>query len=329
MNLHEVEHHIAAAELVEAVDLLAALDAERPSAETKVRLRDLRYQAGESLRTTEGRADWPPQYEDPFGADCGPIPEITRDQLDVATIGGAVANRGLLLVRNLFDDQQAADALHALQQAHEARERDTGGDEWYHRFDVESPDDLPFRERVERNGGTWLADCPATTEHVLSALHDVGVVDAFAAHFGERPVFSLQKSTLRCVAPEQRITAWHQDGSFLDDTVRTMNVWVALSHCGGDLPASGLEIVPKRMTEFMPLKPELAKAAVPFEVVEELAKETPIVRPEFAPGDALIFDERLLHRTYLGPGLTEPRYALECWFFAPSHTTGRYTPFLA
>jgi hypothetical protein len=38
----------------------------------------------------------------------------------------------------------------------------------------------------------------------------------------------------------------------------------------------------------------------------------------FRPGDALLFDERNLHATACGPEMTENRYAIEAWFFAPS-----------
>ena len=34
---------------------------------------------------------------------------------------------------------------------------------------------------------------------------------------------------------------------------------------------------------------------------------------------AMLFDEVMLHRTGIGPGLDTPRYAIETWFFAPSH----------
>ena len=44
-------------------------------------------------------------------------------------------------------------------------------------------------------------------------------------------------------------------------------------------------------------------------------------------GDALIFDERLLHRTHLPQEMSDVRYALECWFFAPSHATSTYAYF--
>ncbi len=313
-----------------ALDVVQARDNANPDPALKVLLRELRHVAGVASRSQTGRADWPPAYVDPFPDLALGAPEIAAPELSVEVIGGSVGHHGCLLVRGLFDPHQTAATLGSLKRAQRAMGGSAeSGDACYNPFDVTHPGDVQYRKRVESNGGTWLADAPETTEHVMRTLRSIGIVDALTTHFGERPVFSLQKSTLRCMAPDERVTAWHQDGSFLDETVRTMNVWVALTTCGADHPASGLEIIPRRMTEYLPLEPELAKAAVSFDAVDELMTETPSIRPEFLPGDALIFDERLLHRTYLGPNLTEDRYALECWFFAPSHATERYTPFLA
>jgi len=36
-------------------------------------------------------------------------------------------------------------------------------------------------------------------------------------------------------------------------------------------------------------------------------------------GDAILFDDMNLHRTAVTPEMTEERYAIESWFFAPSH----------
>jgi hypothetical protein len=33
----------------------------------------------------------------------------------------------------------------------------------------------------------------------------------------------------------------------------------------------------------------------------------------------LFFDERFLHRTAVSETMTQERYAIESWFFAPSH----------
>jgi hypothetical protein len=43
-----------------------------------------------------------------------------------------------------------------------------------------------------------------------------------------------------------------------------------------------------------------------------------IVRPEFAPGDALFFDGMCVHQTGATPTMARIRYAIESWFFAPS-----------
>lgn len=50
----------------------------------------------------------------------------------------------------------------------------------------------------------------------------------------------------------------------------------------------------------------------------EAAKGTPVCRPIFEPGDALLFDELFLYRTACEPAMTSERYAIETWLFAPS-----------
>ncbi len=41
-------------------------------------------------------------------------------------------------------------------------------------------------------------------------------------------------------------------------------------------------------------------------VAEEAAGETPILRPIFEPGDALLFDELFLHKTASDPAMRQP-----------------------
>jgi ectoine hydroxylase-related dioxygenase (phytanoyl-CoA dioxygenase family) len=185
-----------------------------------------------------------------------------------------------------------------------------------------------LRNMVMTHGGVWLADSPRATAVALDALEEVGAVEMMTEHFGARPFFSLQKSTLRRSQPEWRLVAWHQDGAFYDSDVRTMNIWIALTPCGGDRPTAGLEIVPKRMQEILPVDGVMSTHSIDYDLVDRIAEETPTVVPSFEPGDALIFDERLLHRTHLPQEMTDVRYALECWFFAPSHATSDYVPLL-
>jgi hypothetical protein len=58
--------------------------------------------------------------------------------------------------------------------------------------------------------------------------------------------------------------------------------------------------------------------SVADDVVEGLAEPAPLIRPEFEPGDAMLFDHLCLHRTAIGPEMTRERYAIETWFFGPS-----------
>jgi hypothetical protein len=60
-------------------------------------------------------------------------------------------------------------------------------------------------------------------------------------------------------------------------------------------------------------------ASIPWVIdpmtVEQMAAGTPTLSPHFGPGDAILFDEMLLHRTGTFPGMTEPRYGADAWFF--------------
>ena len=107
--------------------------------------------------------------------------------------------------------------------------------------------------------------------------------------------------------------------------VRSVNLWVSLSHCGGGTDAIGLDVVPRRVDELLATGTEDAEAptvAIGQRVIERNVMSE-VITPEFHPGDALCFDERFLHRTSAAAG-TAPRHAIEAWFFAPSHFPDRY-----
>jgi hypothetical protein len=315
--------------LVEAIDVLAAETRAHRDPRIDVRLLDLRREAAMAFRAGPGRSPWPPAYDDPFPHVIGRLPEIDAAELTTDLLGGAVSHHGCLLMRGVLDVRQVAGRSRrstALRQCG-TRRRPRADGSWYRPFPA-PPAARRARRMVAVQGGTWLADSPASTALVLDALATAGVVDAIAHHFGERPFFSLQKSTLRRSRPINRVTAWHQDGSFLGSDVRTMNVWLTLSKCGADHPAPGMEVVPRRVEAILPADDNLAPSSISADLVHEVAGDTPVIRPEFDPGDGMIFDERFLHRTYLNADMTDDRYAVECWFFAPSHDTNHYVSFL-
>lgn len=327
----DADRLVAAGRLVEAVDLLAAAYRAHADPALAIRLVDLRQQAARSFDPGPGRSPWPPTYSDPFPQVSGRLPETGVAELTTDVLGGAVAHHGALIVRGMFDDAQVSRSIEAIQTAQTWRDdgsAQAAASGWYRAFPTPNRSDQALRQRAAIAGGTWLADSPVTTAQILDDLAAAGVIDVVSSHLDERPCFSLQKSTLRRIPAKDRVTGWHQDGSFLDAGVRTMNVWVALSRCGGDYPSPGLEVVPRRIAGILPVGDALTAYAISFDVVDEIASETPVIRPEFGPGDALMFDERFLHRTYLNGFMTEARYALECWLFAPSHHSTSYIPFL-
>jgi hypothetical protein len=330
--LVEIDRLVRDGRVIKAVDTLAMAYRSDADPDKAVRLVELRHSAAHSLEPGPGRAPWPPSYDDPFPGQSGRVPEVSAPDLTTSVLGGAVAHHGALIVRGLFDEAQVTRSVGVIRGAQAQRDEtacDGAVAAWYRPFPTDDTQTPALRRMVAEQGGTWLADSPAGTAHFLDLLASVGAIDVIADHLGERPFFSLQKSTMRRSPPRDKLVAWHQDGSFLDDGVRTMNVWVALSRCGGDYPAPGLEVLPRRMAGILPVDGKLSPHSISFDLIDELASETPIVRPEFAPGDALMFDERFVHRTYLNRFMTHDRCALECWFFAPSHRPTGYEPFQA
>ena len=83
----------------------------------------------------------------------------------------------------------------------------------------------------------------------------------------------------------------------------------------------GLDIVAGRLHDLAPRGTEGAwfDWSVGDSVARSLAGGAEIMRPIFEPGDAILFDDMNLHRTAVTPEMTHERYAIESWFFAPSH----------
>lgn len=330
-RLAEVDRLEEGGDAVGALDALVALNRDHPSTELQHRLIALRHRAAEGF-ASQPRSPWPPVFDDPFPDVVGVIPEIPAAELTAEIMGATVAQHGSILVRGLFAPDQVERTRRSVEEAiaallAPADRRDRGA---YEPILGLTGMTKALRDRIEGGHGAWLGDSPAATAQVIDDLRRAGVIDAVAGHFGERPVISLQKSTLRRVQPEYRFTGWHQDGSFLGPETRAMNVWVALSPCGGDRPAPGLELIPGRISELFPADGGTGTASINGYAVHAAAQAQGLTatQPVFDPGDALLFDELMAHRTFLTETMTEPRLALECWFFAPSKPNEKYLSLL-
>jgi hypothetical protein len=257
-------------------------------------------------------------------------PELHASDVTPRRVRSAVFNHGSLLVRGLLPERWVAPLVHDIDGAFAgyddaaARASNASGD--YVEF-VPPPGEAvigePWDHLIPRSwgrarGGISAVDAPHALFDVLEALDEAGVRHLVAGALGEEPALSVKKTTLRRAGPDADTDYWHQDGAFMGTDIRSLNVWIALSHCGREAP--GLEIVAGRLDGLAETGTEGARFdwSVSDDAARRAAGSAPIVTPEFSPGDALLFDHLLLHRTAVSPSMTGTRHAIEAWFFAPS-----------
>ena len=109
----------------------------------------------------------------------------------------------------------------------------------------------------------WAADASGTAKaarsgpptrlalmfDILDTFERVGVQKLITDYLGQRPALSMNKSVLRRVSPKTSGADWHQDGAFLGEGIRSLNVWLTLSHCGDVAP--GMDVVPLRLEQIV------------------------------------------------------------------------------
>ena len=315
---------VADGHCLEAIELLTAANRKERDAKTEQRLVRLRHDAFSELDADAGLASWPPDAPDLFPGVTG-VPEITPDALSADTLRSGIVRHGALIVRGLIPPERVAQLTDDIDRAFVAYDGFFAGapaaetEPWFVPFEPKpGPDIGVSRPWVRKGGGILAVESPRSMFDVLDTFEAVGLAGPLAEYLGERPVLAAKKWTLRRV-PLDISADWHQDGAFLGDGVRAVNVWITLSHCGDDAP--GLDIVVGRLDEIAPTGTEGAwfDWSVGDPVVRKFAGDAPILRPIFEPGDAMLFDDMFLHRTAIEPEMTRERYAIESWFFAPSH----------
>jgi hypothetical protein len=314
----------AAGRCLDAVDVLHRARASSDDLTLDRRLVALRHQAFRELAS--GSAPMGPDLSDDLRANAGTLAEVEAADLSASAARWGILGCGGLLVRGLLVDHverlvAGIDAAFAARASAAA-----GGDPgaWYHPLAI-------GRSEAQSLGRHWVAgsnsllacDSPRALNDLLDLYELVGLRRVVGDYLCERPVLSANKCTLRHVQIESG-TDWHQDGAFLGHGIRALNVWVALTECGVDAP--GLDVVPLRFDHVLPTGTGGAMFdwSVGPAVVKDLADRAPVARPTFRAGDAMLFDELLLHRTAVDDSMTKSRYAIESWFFAPAaYPTGQ------
>jgi len=302
---------------VDAIALLTQLNADEPGSANALQLLKCRNLYASALQAGSTSKPWPEHKVRPALT----VPDIANEQLNRETLADGVLNHGYLLVRGLFGNADCSALRQHIDQAFDgfdAWEQDPGfANEAFTPCEF-YPNANKARDFGRQNQGIFAVDSPGSINHFLHLLEDRDIASIVADYLEEPPVISANKCTLRRIkATDIDVTFWHQDGAFMGEGIRTLNLWVALSDCGVNAP--GLDIIPQRLNSLVTTGEDgvINWAVADSTVARDLADITPL-RPEFRAGAAIFFDHTSLHRTALDKSMTEQRYAIECWFLAPS-----------
>jgi hypothetical protein len=310
----EADDVVRSGHYLRGIDVLTEANRRERSAQREERLVELRHLAVPEAAALPGRAEWPPPYPDPFPN--GGMPEIDAAQLTTELMGGSLTHHGCLVVRRLIDPPGVDRLVHTIDSALAAvaakrkRKATPETEAWFTPFVGRAP--------IWGQGDEWVrvVDSPRGTFEVTEVFQDIGRTK-ITEYLGQRPVMGSYKWTLRRITPAC-IGEWHQDGRVLGPDLRVVNVWVALTRCGGDSLAPGLEFLPGRTDEYLSVGVE--GASVHFSIADHFVEERGLqaFNPVFEPGDALLLNEWTPHRTGSREGLTDARHAIEAWFFSPT-----------
>ncbi len=309
-----------------AVRLLQIANRNLCSPEIETWLVSLRHEGFFHLEHASSREVWPPTISDMFHGTEG-IPEISSEQLDATTVRAGVFTNGSIIVRNLLcqDDVELLrnGIIETYRSSSMAADGAQGGETmpWYVPFQQRDQDRVEELNRswYQAGGAQLAADSPRSLFNLIESFEKNGIIKMVSEYLGERPALSVRKTSLREIPANLNTElGWHQDGAFLGDGIRTVNVWIALTDCGVDAPS--MDMVPRRLPSIVPTGTEGAVFdwSISQKMLEEVCGENPPVHLNFKAGDAIIFDEMNLHRTSTSPSMTKSRFAIEAWFFAPS-----------
>ncbi|KZX50312.1 hypothetical protein A3709_11185 [Halioglobus sp. HI00S01] len=289
---------------------------------------------------SHGEISWGLEHDNRF-ADAQGLPEIEAANLDAQALRSGILGKGGLIVRGLMDAERVAATRTLIDQALKARKAiSEGGDPDHYQRQFARPEMVsggPVQfgtlggNQYTNSGSVWAVDSPQAAFAMQEFYRSVGLPELLQAYFGEPASLSVRKWVLRCVPPNNGAeSGWHQDGQFMGEDIRTVNLWVSLTDCGEGAEAPGIDILADNNREIYPT----GTHGAPFDwtvgqgVVDELAEHCAVERPHFRPGDAVFFDHYNLHRTGFGTADVNHRYAVESWFFANSLAPAKQQPLL-
>lgn len=255
------------------------------------------------------------------------IPAVAAENLSSEVLESAMSQDGALLVRGLAHPDTVSELREIVDQVIEnCSQAATNGQSAVPKGSFYAPPTI-LREVMpgaelgtsrgfhHNSGSAMCVEAPSVAEELLGLYKQWGLYELIAAYLNEPPCLSAKKWVLRRTQLPISDAGWHQDGAFMGTDISSLNLWLPLTHCGGDSGAPGLDVVPARLQDIISSDEAYFDWAVsPSTVDREFANTAPI-SPEFAAGDALFFDHFYLHRTQYKPSFSATRYAIETWFF--------------
>jgi hypothetical protein len=321
-----VKRILESGQVRKSIDLLLRENRRRPSALLEETLVRVRHEGFFKQSFPAGLREWPPPIGQRF-ADHDGIPDIDRSQMSADIIRDGVFNRGSIIIRGLLPENDVRNLREGIEKTYQHHDMAMAGASsaettpWFVPFQPSdaAPDKELNRPWYREGGAALAADSPRGLFNLIECFERNSIIDLVSEYLGERPCLSVRKTSLRKIPCDLNAeNGWHQDGAFLGQNIRTMNLWVALSDCGIDAPS--MDMVPRRLDYIVPTGTEGAVFdwSVSTSQIKEACAGGEPAHLLFKAGDAIIFDEMNLHRTSALPGMTKPRYAIEAWFFAPS-----------
>ena len=296
-----------------------------------------RIAACRSLAFNPARIPGTPLPTTTAGEDSGCLPEIHASDLNTATIQAALSAKGALIVRELLPTQMIAPLCAAIDAVIEACSLSGEAARQQQRSPYFDPPDILSevmknaelgRSRAfhRDSGSAMCAEAPCVAETLLDLYGVLGLKELLQDYLGEPPCLSVKKWVLRKTRMPVHEAGWHQDGAFMGQDIKSLNVWIPLTRCGGASGAPGMDIVPRRLHDIVGAKDALFDWSVNPGQINQQFPDTPPISPLFYAGDALLFDHLLLHRTQYRPEFERPRHAIETWFFGCSSAPSNQVP---
>ncbi len=323
--LTDAQHLMDEGRATEAIDLLRRAHLAHPDEAVERLLAVARHVAYREIEPASKHPEWPVRIDDLDLGSEPHIPQLTLSELNAGSLRRAILSHGCAHIPGLLSQDQARTFREGIDRVLELRAENQASDNpfkshgsWLSSLPLPREQaTLLARPWVAGDGGILACDSPRLLEMMFSTYESLGLRDLLTDYLGERPILSANKATLRRARLEGK-TQWHQDGAFLGSKkgIRALNIWVTLTDCGTDAPS--MDIVPKRFESVQQTGEggAIFDWAVGPDTVTELSRDAPPIRPAYRAGDAMLFDDMLLHRTALDPAMTRTRHAIESWFFA-------------